>query len=104
MYFIYFRIEFPPCVQWFTIEFDPQSGTAQPEDNLLISIPKHPKSRTTTYNIDRFAMGITADDGTSGSQNNGICRNANITTSTQSVKESGHSSSDDWYVAQIFNT
>lgn len=33
------RVEFPPCVQWFTIEFDSQSGTIQPEDYLKVSIP-----------------------------------------------------------------
>ena len=26
------RVEFPPCVQWLTIEFDPQCGTAPMED------------------------------------------------------------------------
>lgn len=33
------RVDFPPCVQWFTIEFDAQSGTVQPDDYLNISIP-----------------------------------------------------------------
>ncbi|GAB0089308.1 E3 ubiquitin-protein ligase highwire [Sergentomyia squamirostris] len=35
-----FKVEFPSTVHWFSIEFDPQSGTAQPEDNLLLSIPQ----------------------------------------------------------------
>lgn len=33
------RVDFPPCVQWFTIEFDSQCGTVQPEDYLNVSIP-----------------------------------------------------------------
>lgn len=37
-----YRVEFPPCVQWLTIEFDSQSGTAQLEDYLLLSIPMRP--------------------------------------------------------------
>lgn len=32
-------MEFPASVQWLTLEFDPQCGTAQLEDNLFISIP-----------------------------------------------------------------
>lgn len=38
-YFFFSRVEFPATVQWFTVEFDPQCGTAQLEDNLFISIP-----------------------------------------------------------------
>ncbi|TDG40226.1 hypothetical protein AWZ03_013349 [Drosophila navojoa] len=37
-----YRVEFPPCVQWLTIEFDSQCGTAQLEDYLLLSIPMRP--------------------------------------------------------------
>lgn len=33
------RVDFPPCVQWFTIEFDAQCGTVQPDDYLNVSIP-----------------------------------------------------------------
>lgn len=40
-----YRVEFPPCVQWLTIEFDPQCGTAQLEDYLLLSIPMRPASQ-----------------------------------------------------------
>ncbi|XP_055684525.1 E3 ubiquitin-protein ligase highwire isoform X1 [Lutzomyia longipalpis] len=45
-----YKVEFPPTVQWFSIEFDPQSGTAQPEDALLLCIPKFrlPASRPRT--------------------------------------------------------
>lgn len=34
-----FRVTFPSSVQWMTLEFDPQCGTAQPEDSLQIYIP-----------------------------------------------------------------
>lgn len=40
-----YRVEFPPCVQWLTIEFDPQCGTAQLEDYLLLSIPMRPTAQ-----------------------------------------------------------
>lgn len=33
------RVDFPPCVQWFTIEFDSQCGTVQTDDYLNVSIP-----------------------------------------------------------------
>lgn len=32
-------MSFPDCVRWTTIEFDPQCGTAQPEDVLRLLIP-----------------------------------------------------------------
>lgn len=42
------RVEFPPCVQWFTIEFDPQCGTVQPDDYLNVSIPVQCLDKPTT--------------------------------------------------------
>ncbi|XP_029559556.1 E3 ubiquitin-protein ligase MYCBP2 isoform X1 [Salmo trutta] len=36
-----YMVSFPDCVRWTTIEFDPQSGTAQPEDVLRLLIPGH---------------------------------------------------------------
>lgn len=50
-----FRVEFPASVQWFTVEFDPQCGTAQVEDNLLISIPNH-STDSDHAKDDRFTM------------------------------------------------
>lgn len=29
-------VSFPSSVQWMTLEFDPQCGTAQPEDSLQV--------------------------------------------------------------------
>ncbi|XP_032812561.2 E3 ubiquitin-protein ligase MYCBP2 isoform X3 [Petromyzon marinus] len=38
-----YKVSFPECVRWLTVEFDPQCGTAQPEDVLRIHIPyRHP--------------------------------------------------------------
>lgn len=34
-----FQVSFPDCVRWMTVEFDPQCGTAQPEDVLRLLIP-----------------------------------------------------------------
>ncbi|XP_041440248.1 E3 ubiquitin-protein ligase MYCBP2 isoform X6 [Xenopus laevis] len=34
-----FKVAFPECVQWISVEFDPQCGTAQPEDVLRLMIP-----------------------------------------------------------------
>ncbi|XP_041115648.1 E3 ubiquitin-protein ligase MYCBP2 isoform X5 [Polyodon spathula] len=34
-----YKVSFPDCVRWMTIEFDPQCGTAQPEDVLRLMIP-----------------------------------------------------------------
>ncbi|XP_066562691.1 E3 ubiquitin-protein ligase MYCBP2 isoform X4 [Amia ocellicauda] len=34
-----YKVSFPDCVRWLTIEFDPQCGTAQPEDVLRLLIP-----------------------------------------------------------------
>ncbi|XP_069950165.1 E3 ubiquitin-protein ligase MYCBP2 isoform X3 [Cherax quadricarinatus] len=34
-----YRVTFPAAVQWMTLEFDPQCGTAQPEDSLQVYIP-----------------------------------------------------------------
>ncbi|KAA8587942.1 hypothetical protein FQN60_001136 [Etheostoma spectabile] len=34
-----YRVSFPDCVRWTTIEFDQQCGTAQPEDVLRLLIP-----------------------------------------------------------------
>ncbi|XP_034779596.2 E3 ubiquitin-protein ligase MYCBP2 isoform X9 [Acipenser ruthenus] len=37
-----YKVSFPDCVRWMTIEFDPQCGTAQPEDVLRLMIPSKP--------------------------------------------------------------
>ncbi|XP_064637403.1 E3 ubiquitin-protein ligase MYCBP2-like isoform X3 [Lineus longissimus] len=34
-----YKVSFPECVKWMSLEFDPQCGTAQAEDTLQIYIP-----------------------------------------------------------------
>ncbi|XP_051563854.1 E3 ubiquitin-protein ligase MYCBP2 isoform X5 [Myxocyprinus asiaticus] len=34
-----YKVSFPDCVRWMTVEFDPQCGTAQSEDVLRLLIP-----------------------------------------------------------------
>ncbi|XP_029113894.1 E3 ubiquitin-protein ligase MYCBP2 isoform X4 [Scleropages formosus] len=34
-----YKVSFPDCVRWMTVEFDPLCGTAQPEDVLRLLIP-----------------------------------------------------------------
>ncbi|XP_043928839.1 E3 ubiquitin-protein ligase MYCBP2 [Protopterus annectens] len=34
-----YKVAFPECVRWITVEFDPQCGTAQTEDVLRLMIP-----------------------------------------------------------------
>ncbi|XP_068123974.1 E3 ubiquitin-protein ligase MYCBP2 isoform X9 [Hyperolius riggenbachi] len=34
-----YKVSFPECVRWIAVEFDPQCGTAQPEDVLRLLIP-----------------------------------------------------------------
>eukprot|EP00079_Xenopus_tropicalis_P033551 XP_017947322.1 PREDICTED: E3 ubiquitin-protein ligase MYCBP2-like [Xenopus tropicalis] len=34
-----FKVAFPECVRWISVEFDPQCGTAQSEDVLRLMIP-----------------------------------------------------------------
>lgn len=81
-----YRVEFPPAVQWFTVEFDPQCGTAQPEDILFVSIPqqsahasKAKPSRTTDPLVaaggTKPNVAVTVDDRFT------VCRNAAISTS-----------------------
>lgn len=39
-----YKVEFPSNVKWMSLEFDPQCGTAQPEDCLKILIPSCPEN------------------------------------------------------------
>ncbi|XP_055893471.1 E3 ubiquitin-protein ligase MYCBP2-like isoform X4 [Biomphalaria glabrata] len=34
-----YRVEFPSCVRWMVLEFDPQCATGQPEDSVQLYIP-----------------------------------------------------------------
>lgn len=35
----HYKVSFPETVKWLTVEFTPESGTAQPEDYLQLYIP-----------------------------------------------------------------
>lgn len=107
------RVEFPPCVQWLTVEFDPQCGTAQLEDYLLVSVPKSSASIAssvhTQTSIEQSQCLDDADalDGFSSfdSETLGICKNARLTTTTDFFTRNRKSFADDeeWHVAQMFN-
>lgn len=107
-----FRIEFPPCVQWFTIEFDNQCGTAQPEDYLLVSIPKNftftPGIPCESMVDNQSQYFDDLDDNSLGYENYGLCKNACLTVSETSLKDvknnNGDNDDEEWHVAQMFNT
>ncbi|KAI5729573.1 hypothetical protein M8J76_004011 [Diaphorina citri] len=39
-----YRVSFPDCVKWLTVEFDPKCGTCQAEDTLQLFIPMRPEN------------------------------------------------------------
>lgn len=96
-------------MQWLTIEFDPMSGTAQPEDYLLVSIPKQaPVISTTLLSPDQSCSQydeLDIDGSTSfDSDNLGICKNARLTTSFDSfARDRKSGEEDEWHIAQMFN-
>lgn len=86
------------------------SGTAQPEDYLLVSIPKQaPVISTTSVTPDQSCSQYDepdAIDGSFDSDNLGICKNARLTTSFDSFakeRKTGNSEEDEWHIAQMFN-
>lgn len=109
-----FRVEFPPCVQWFTVEFDHQCGTAQPEDYLVVSIPTKPSSNlTANWDSNKQSMFSDASKGLFDSYHSdkfSVCKNACITSYT-SLKDSDNFKSvnvqepnDDRFVVKVYNT
>lgn len=89
------------------------SGTAQPEDYLLVSIPKQapilstnpppPPDQTCSQYEDSDVI-----DGSASfeSDNLGICKNARLTASFDSFakeRKSGGGEEDEWHIAQMFN-
>ena len=102
-----YRVEFPPCVQWLTLEFDPQCGTAQLEDYLLISIPLRGNS---DENLVQFKEAGTKDENAKRQLSRaGNCKNAKIFLSCCDKKKSDFSNSLDdhtldWVVVKKFNT
>lgn len=114
LYHLLFRVEFPPCVQWFTVEFDQQCGTAQSEDYLVVSIPTKPSSNL-SGNWDSGKQSMFSD-GSRGlfesyhSDKFSVCKNACITSYT-SVKDSDNLKNvniqeleDDRFIVKVYNT
>jgi RCR-type E3 ubiquitin transferase len=61
-----YKVEFPSTVKWMSLEFDPQCGTAQPEDCLKILIPasiQNSKSnKMDEYGKTKIQKNITTND------------------------------------------
>lgn len=99
------HVEFPPCVQWLTIEFDPQSGTAQLEDYLLLSIPMRPTvTESCPTNEDYFDMldnNVRRGQGCTG---NALISSCYKSANAKDERESGASVERDWIVVKKFNT
>ncbi|KAM8720838.1 hypothetical protein ACLKA7_006822 [Drosophila subpalustris] len=121
-----YRVEFPPCVQWLTIEFDAQCGTAQLEDYLLLSIPikaataPQPCQSSSAVSDDYYDI---LDNNVSGKRgggaNNPQCHNAQLQmtsccrspgtgaangTASGALLRSNDVLDHDWIVVKKFNT
>lgn len=69
-----YKVEFPPSVKWMSLEFDPQCGTAQPEDCLKILIPT---------NLDHIRNGKSDEKGKMKIQKNISSNEKDQQTSTE---------------------
>lgn len=120
-----FRVEFPPCVQWFTVEFDHQCGTTQTEDYLLVTIPTRTKSASFSGDQQSASMvdSTKSCGGAANIMDNAsndrftICKNACI-TSCVSVRDDdnlktasngrgrmiSNSFDDERFIVKMFNT
>lgn len=85
---------------------------AQPEDYLLVSIPKQAHILATNSTLpDQFCSQYEDSDGIDGSTSFdsdllGICKNARLTTSFDTFakeKKPGSGEEDEWHIAQMFN-
>lgn len=95
------RIEFPPCVQWFTIEFDSQCGTIQPDDYLNVSIPVASMIRDNTMQPNTGRCHLDSHERQVESVLS-ICSLAD--DNVESVhKHNRDSDSEDWIVVKKFN-
>ncbi|XP_023291814.2 E3 ubiquitin-protein ligase highwire [Lucilia cuprina] len=100
-----YRVEFPPCVQWLTIEFDAQCGTAQLEDYLLVSLPVRPMTSTETTPVNEDYYDILDNNVKS---NRGVqSKSANLMSACYKLsaqKEGQQKNEPDWFVVKKFNT
>lgn len=105
-----YRVEFPPCVQWLTIEFDPQCGTAQMEDYLLVSVPMRPLVSAEMCHASEDYYDILDNNIKSNrsGNNGGHCKNATLLTSCyktplQKAESVEMKNEPDWFVVKKFN-
>lgn len=102
-----YRVEFPPCVQWLTLEFDEQCGTAQLEDSLLISVPMRQVANVQPQCQDNSQEFQDILDNNIKSNTN-VRRNATLITSCynspMNLCEQEHLSDSDWMMVKKFNT
>ncbi|ALC49441.1 hiw [Drosophila busckii] len=109
-----YRVEFPPCVQWLTIEFDAQCGTAQLEDYLLLSIPIKPAAATGACQAAAAAAAAGEDyydmlDNNVSAKRSTNCHNAQLYMNSCQpggvpTMRSDDASDPDWIVVRKFNT
>lgn len=103
-----FGVEFPPCVQWFTIEFDPQCGTAQPEDYLLVSIPSRSTAQSERFVDDSQPELLSNAETATKRRNFPISKNVGISTSFINKKDNTIYKKTDKdntpFVVKMFNT
>lgn len=98
-----YRIQFPPCVQWFTIEFDPQCGTVQPDDYLNVSIPIQSLSRTDGFHKHQVPCD-SACQRQGQSPSISMCSMDNDNAAAAAHKQpSADYDSDDWIVLKKLN-
>lgn len=100
-----YRVEFPQCVQWLTIEFDAQCGTAQLEDYLLVSLPVRPMASTeiTTPNEDYYDIldnNVKTNRGVQSKSANLISACYKLSTQNDAYNKN----EPDWFVVKKFNT
>lgn len=101
-----YRVEFPPCVQWLTLEFDEQCGTAQLEDALLISVPMKQVANVQPCLDTAPEFHDILDNNVKSAK--GLCRNAALITSCYNspmdLCEQELLTDSDWIMAKKFNT
>ncbi|KAL9885814.1 MYC binding protein highwire isoform 2-T2 [Glossina fuscipes fuscipes] len=99
-----YRVEFPACVQWLTIEFDAQCGTAQLEDYLLVSMPTRPLLNCEPGPIHDDYYDILDNN---IKTNRGNCKNATLIATCYKApawRDIQPTIDPDWIVVKKFNT
>lgn len=81
-----YKVEFPSSVKWMSLEFDPQCGTAQPEDCLKLLIP------------------TSMNNGRNSKEDINDCGKMNIQKNISSNEKDQQTSSDQQIMIKKFNT